>query len=464
MTGLVVGGVLSLSSKASLEAKELISPEQLKELKENTLATDLNNGIRVVQRKNTSDVAALNFVLDWDRSDQSAGYNWDLHNQFVAGLMLYQTEKYSKDELNSLKRSLVSGLSCGPTPSCFNSSSPLSCQMMFPKENLSQALKMFSSVVLEPKFDQSDLDVLKKRSLVEIQRCGLNEKDEAKRLVTGIRRSRNQYFSTYYDLVPYVEKLTTKELLSTYKKFLNGKRTHITVVGSYDHDDLIKEIKKYFSSLKSWHYIKPALDYRHKFTYNAPFFSRYVSIVKENYPNVYANFYFKSATPTQYSSYYRPAALLDNILAYKFFEAMRVEKSLSYGPYAYTGGFGFSTSNLPEAMKVAKKWLEEMRRDPLGGEDVDSYKNSYYYDYYVKYVSSKSVASAVSGYDRAFHRPDEEFTFPQEIEEVDSDTMKFLAREMLRDVTMSFVGPEKLLGDLSVYEDYFDPPRLDSYP
>lgn len=456
-------GVVLLHSLPVLGAKQVISEKQIDELRQNTFISTLTNGMSVVQRKTPYDVAAVEFVIDWDRSDQMFAHNWDLHRQFIAALMVKQTQRWNKEQLQDFKMENVGSFSCAPTPGCYNSGR-LSCSMVVPQENFTQGMDLLASVVLEPKFADEDLEVAQKRALVQIKQCSLDKAKRIGRKLDSIISAPASYFHTYYDLRPYVEKLTAQDLERTYRLFLNGRRMHISVVGSQDHDALLKEVRSRFGKVPSWHFIKPVLDYRGTISFPIYHSERIVKIEEESYPNVKVRIEATADRPGIYSSYYRPMSLLANIMHEQFFKAMRIHQGLSYAPWVSRASINFSTSQLPQAMKVTQKFVEDMRRDPLMGDSIEEYKNQFYYYHYNRYKSSMNIAENLAFYYLSFNRAEEEFTFPLEIIKADAETIRFLASEVLRDFKMSFMGPKKLLGDLSVYENYFDPPIIEVYP
>ena len=458
------GASLALSSWPVM-AKSLVSPEYVEELRKNTFVSTLDNGLSVVHRKTQNDVTAVNLILDWDRQDQMFLHNWDLHRQFIAELMVKQTRRYSREQMNDLVMENVGEFSCSPTPGCSNSGR-LSCKMVTPRDNFHTAMDLLASVILEPKFSAKDLKVAQDRALVALRKCELNEEKQASKKLSSIVESPADWLHRYYDLAPHVQKLTVEDLHETYKSYLNGKRMYLGVVGDHDHDELVVEVKNRFGDVPSWHFVKPVLDYRNTIESPLSFHKeRMVMIEKEEYPNV--NVVLeprKKFRAKNYSSYGVALTVLTYTMYEKYFEVMRVHDGLTYAPHAVPHQISFSTSKLPQAMKVTQDFLEDMRLDPLKGSSVDEYKNKIYSGFYSNYLSSLSVVKQMLSIYLTYDRMDEEFEFTQRLAAVDADAVKFLAGELLRDYKMSFLGPKKLMGDLSVYENYFDPPVIEAYP
>ena len=444
--------------------QKIVPPEYIEGLRKNSFISELDHGISLIHRKTSYGVAAVRFTLDWSRSDQMFHHNWDLHRKFVAALMTKQTQRYSKEQINKLKMIHVERLYCYPTPGCSNSGR-LSCDMVMPQENFPQAMDLMSSVILEPKFSAKDLKVLQEKALVSIRSCELNEKNQVARKLDAIMMSPSHWLHRHYDLRPHVEKLTVEDLEKTYRYYLNGRRMYFGVVGPYRHKDLVREVKARFGKVRGWHFVKPVLNYRSQINPPSTYHKeRIVVLEKEDYPNVHVSLYPYTTSPERYSSYRRASYVLGSVMGAKFFEAMRVHKGLTYAPHASYSSISFSTSQLPQAMKVTKEFVEQMRRDPLQGSPISEFKNKRFSSFYSNYTSSLSVADRLIDYYLAEGFLEGEYDYPEELEAVDEDTVRFLAAKLLRGYKMSFLGPKKLLGDVSVYENYFDPPVVVGYP
>jgi len=457
----ISGAMTMLTALAtdSLAAKPVVSEEYMNATQERISRLFLKNGISVTHYQNDSDMMALIFDLDWSRDDYL--YGWGLHRQFIAALMTQQTQRFGRDELADKITNIAQTIRCGPTPSCLNDNVHLTCSIYAPHKYLTENLEVLHSIITEPKFSSQDLEVRKKNALLSIQSCANKDRWQLNKSLHALRFTPSGFNDYYYNLAAQVKRLTTDDLTKEYQKFLNARRMNFAVVSPDKATNIQKTLNKTFGSIPSWHY-ESHIQYLEHFLKHSSYDQRRVVYHPKDLSNIFVKISF--STPGGYSTHQEAWRLLMNVMYINFFEQLRSHKGLSYAPSVSSGVISFTTSKLKESMDVVRDFIKSMREDPLHGKGLQEYTNAFYTEYFRSQSNTFEIAQYLHGYSYPFYRIDTWSFFPKLIAEVDVKTLRFLAQYYLRNFKIAILGPQKLVGDTSLYNDYFDPEVVVSYP
>ena len=435
----------------------------INKLKNNTHSFYLNNQIKVVHYQSTHNNVAIKFSLDWDSYDY---FNeWELIRPFFAKLMTKQTQDYLKNQINKITNRKIYRLSCSPRNSCYQGGK-LSCEIFFPRENSNSALNLFKSIITKPKIDKIDLEVTKKNSLIEYKNCRIDNRWQTYKSHFRMIFSPISYLKTYYNLEPFIKKITTERLIKEYKKFFNASRMHFTVVGSFNKDTVKKDFNELFNDIPSWHYKKPTKISQNKWSYPSYQDNDRIVINNQDIQTIFVKIVTHSSG--SYSAHYNGLNLLFYIFNEHFTKAMRENKGLSYNAYAYFNGgigeFGFSTSQLDEAMDVTKEFFEKIKHDPLQGENLEHFKTNFIVNFYRNLSSPLAIARTLSYHDTNFHSLHRYYDYPDNVAKISSEYLNFLTKEVMKDFSFSIRGTKSQIEDHKKFYDYFDPKPFKSFP
>jgi zinc protease len=117
------------------------------------------------------------------------------------------------------------------------------------KKDVRIGLDLISDVLMNPVFDQKEIDRKVRETLAEIQRQKEEPNVVAGEAFTREVFGKNAYGRTSEDVAAYLPKLTRQDILAFYSARYNPKNTIIAVVGDVTEKEIIPLLKEYF---KAW--------------------------------------------------------------------------------------------------------------------------------------------------------------------------------------------------------------------
>lgn len=117
------------------------------------------------------------------------------------------------------------------------------------KKDVRIGLDLLSDVLMDPVFDQKEIDRKVRETLAEIQRQKEEPNVVAGEAFTKEVFGNNAYGRTSDDVAAYLPKLTRQDILAFYSARYNPKNTIIAVVGDVTEKEIVSLLKEYF---KAW--------------------------------------------------------------------------------------------------------------------------------------------------------------------------------------------------------------------
>jgi zinc protease len=124
------------------------------------------------------------------------------------------------------------------------------------KKDVRIGLDLLSDVLMNPVFDQKEIDRKVKETLAEIQRQKEEPNVVAGEAFDKAVFGKNAYGRTSEDVAAYLPKLTRQDILAFYSARYNPKNTIIAVVGDVTEKEITSLLKEHF---KAWQGKKQAL-------------------------------------------------------------------------------------------------------------------------------------------------------------------------------------------------------------
>ena len=118
------------------------------------------------------------------------------------------------------------------------------------KKDIRLGLDLLSDVLLEPVFEQKEIDRKVKETLAEIQRQKEEPRVVAANAFDKLIFGENAYGRTNDDVASYLPKLTREDILAYYRMRYNPNTTIIAVVGDVREQEIIALLNEYFKSWK----------------------------------------------------------------------------------------------------------------------------------------------------------------------------------------------------------------------
>jgi predicted Zn-dependent peptidase len=209
---------------------------------ENVEKTVFPNGLVILTKENhASKIVAIEiFIKNIFSSEyrKKAGITNFLQNLLLKGTKKRTQEKLAED-IDSLGGKIDFSISNDYT----------SLNLIISSQFLKDGLEILTDVLLNPKFDDEEIEKTRKEIIQEIRK----EEDE---LFIKVYR---EFLKTLYKDHPYgtpeigdeesIKNITREEILEFYKNFYVPNNMIISAVGDFNKEELIKELEKYFSQL-----------------------------------------------------------------------------------------------------------------------------------------------------------------------------------------------------------------------
>ncbi len=205
----------------------------------------LPNGLRVILRQNpTYPILAASGTVD-------AGEVFDTNQIGVSaltGMMIDRgSEKYDRDSLNNALENIGADIDISPEKDFLLFSAKSRAQ------DYDKIVELLAQEIRFPIFPKEELDKLKLQLLSELQQS----KDDLSALgkiaiYDAIFSDKHPYSeASIPEQMQSVNKLTESDLKAFHKAYYQPKRVILTFSGSYDREELLKTINKYFGDWKN---------------------------------------------------------------------------------------------------------------------------------------------------------------------------------------------------------------------
>ncbi len=197
-----------------------------------------DNGLRLVLEKNEKNVIGLNilfFVGSQNESKEKEGYS-----HFIEHLVFKGTEKRTAEQLADELTML------GADYNAYTSRTVTRFTFKCLAENFEKCFEIYSDMLLNPSFRESDID--KERNVV-IEEMKRMQDDPTEILYNRVMTNYfvdNQYAHDELGTEEIIKKVTQKQLFEYKNQYYLPQNCVISVVGNIDFDALDAIVKKYF--------------------------------------------------------------------------------------------------------------------------------------------------------------------------------------------------------------------------
>ena len=369
-----------LKSEFSAEVKEITAPEsKIKAY----LVSD-----------NTNPIVSMNFILANRGSAYDAQGKKGIAN-FVSRMLVEGSGKLDSREFKDKLANLAISINFQAGKDDFSG------DMLTTKENLSEAVKLMQDVMYAPRFDNSDIERLKKEILQTIDY--LQEKPSA-RLEEAQRKllfGKHPYSYLTIGTKDDVKSLKKNDLLDYMKNNLTKKLLHIGIVGDVNENEAAKLVDDIFAKLPDGNDIKeiqtPEIDYSNL---NADVYEEHLpqvltAITAPGVARQNKDFY-----PLYIANYVLGGAGLNS----RINKSAREEEGLTYGAYTglsllnscplIQGGFSTTPENLSKMKEIFVAEWQKMGADGISEKELRLAKNYLQSSYNLRFADI-TVFSAI---------------------------------------------------------------------
>lgn len=206
--------------------------------------TILPNGLVVLTKENhTSRIVAVEIFIKTGplyENEKNSGIT-----NFIQSLLLKGTKKRNAEEIAYAVESLggIIDISISPDYS--------SIYLIISSPFLVEGLEILTDVLLNPKFDEEEIEKTRKEILSEIKK----EEDElfnkVYKLFSKKLYKKHPYGKTGIGEEETIKNITREEILKFYNDFYVPNNMVISAVGDFKKEELLKELEKYFAHFPS---------------------------------------------------------------------------------------------------------------------------------------------------------------------------------------------------------------------
>jgi zinc protease len=427
----IVVATLLFSMQTSF-AVELVTDAQIKEQKALTRIEKLSNGIPVIFRTEAnSDI--LQVMVTFKGGIRSLPVGSKSLAQLLFEVMPVASKSYSKDKVFSLTEKYALQLGCAGGIEVAN------CELGTLSEYWPEALPLFKDLILNPALNADDVKLEADRSVIDLQSNLEDPGRYSNEVVNGVfYDAAHPYRQPLQDALNELPKITPAQLKEYHAKILNASMMHITVVGSYPNDKMLKDLNDAFGKIPSANVeLTPVAP---------PKFDAQNAIAFEHreIPTAYIKMKFNGLPandPDEVAS-----NLMIKIFDEELSEEVRTKRSLSYAVYSfmiqYTEGIGVisaSTSKPKETIEAIGDVIKKIKSTKLNPKILEEHKTVYATNYYLTQETHAALTGALAGIYVFKQDVNPLYDMPRLLEKITADDIQRLAKRLLTNLRIGVV-------------------------
>ena len=375
-----------------------------KYIESRTKRTTLSNGAKAVllAKKTRGETVTLSVELRYGNVKNLNGQQ--INAQFLGSMLTRGTKNFTRqqlqDELDKNKVRLSASGSAGR----------LTISVTTKRTNLPAALTLLREVARRPTFPKSELDIIKRANIAQIQQQMSSPQSLAviavRRKLSKYPKGHPRYVPTHKEQVAMVNGVSVESLKNLYDNFLNGRHAVITAVGDFDEKTVLNSLEE---TLSGWESNKPYKRITDKANTGKGSNNRILTPDKKN-----AVYFAAMELPLSDSHKDYAALTLGNYilgggaLANRLGVRVRQKEGLSYGvgslfqassidPRGIFYIFAISNpTNMPKAAKAIREEVDKLLKDGITDEELANAKKGYLQSLRVQRASDSSLAGLLS--------------------------------------------------------------------
>jgi zinc protease len=389
------------------------------------------NGLRVIFRPNTAnDIIAAGLYFRGGVSiitEDRAGIE-----NFTLIAAQKGTKNFPKDVLNSKLEQMDSRISSS------SGKDYSSLDLMCVKQNFKDTWAIFTDIVLNPLFDQEEVDLERQKIISGIEQSKDNPDSYQSDLADQIFYAGHAYAIPIDGTVQTVSSFTPGDLSSFLKGRLTTSQLLLVVVGNTTQEELEGMVKDSFGKLPKGDYkpVKPET-----VTHQEPS----MMIVNRDIPTNYILGQFPAPGIGQSGRY--AALLAGSILRDRMWEEVRTKRGLSYAPSAGTSsrfesfGYIYVTAVSPDTtIKVMINELNKIKNEPVTDKDLKDKVNQLITRTYMGMETNSAQVDRLATYELsgAGYKASEQFI--KDLKSVTPDEIRKYCDENIKNLQYVLIG------------------------
>lgn len=288
----------------------------------NTKQTELNNGIKLITIKKDSQISAIHVGVNIGSLYEEKYEKGIAH--FIEHMLFKGTGIRTNEKLNSDLENLGGEYNAYTDFNCTVYSATIL------NEELENGVELIGDMLLNSTFPKEEIEKERGVILAEIRTINDDIEDLSFKRVNEIGFKYSPLREDTIGNESIIKKVTRKQLVDFYNKYYLPNNSFISIVSPFEHEDIIKMVKKYFDSWIKKEFEKKRIVYEHHQ------FVKEISYKKEIEQSTILYLY-------TFNGLSKDEELALRILNYKFgessnsilFRELREERGLSYDVYTH---------------------------------------------------------------------------------------------------------------------------------
>lgn len=394
------------------------------------------NGLKVIFKQNTSnDIVSANMYFKGgvtNLTEKQAGLE-----AITLDVSSKATKNYPKDKLNAALERMNSQI---------NSSSNddfSSVSLLCVKQNFDESWKIFTDVILNPSFNEEDLNLEREKLISAVKQVNDNPDALLQKEVSHEFYVDHPYSIEVNGTEETLSSFTTGDLKAYHSGMLETSRMLLVVVGNTTLSDLKSMVNNSFGSIKKGSYVT-------KMPPEVEMSEPSLKVVYRELPTNYIQGTYSAPERGTDEGY--TMLIASSILRDRVFEEVRTKRSLSYAPAAFYrasfsnyGAIYVTAVNPDTTIKVMINELQKMKDEPISEKELTNKIRQFLTGYYMGNETNQSQANGLAFYELAGIGYKQAVKFIDNVNKVTAADIQKAAQKYMKNLQFVLIGNPKEL-------------------
>lgn len=311
-------------------------------------------------------------------------------------------------------------------------------QLSSTRPNFDRTWQIFTDLVLNPAFTQSDFDLTRDRTLTALRNRGVSPDDALNSLEERIIFAGHPYAADPSGTVESIQALTLADAKTYYKKLIESSRLLLVIVGDVDPAAFQKQVTASFGKLPKGNYKEPELA---KIAFTQPT----LDVSQRSLPTNYVKGVF--AAPSIGDPDYHAMRVAMTILQSRVVSEVRTKRNLSYAPNAEmddntanTAHIYVTANDANQAVSVMLNEIDGMKRETLKADQLEAIASFFLTTYYLKQETNAAQVGELALYELVGGGWKKSLGFLEGIRKVTPDEVKIVSNKYMKNLRFFLVG------------------------
>jgi zinc protease len=311
-------------------------------------------------------------------------------------------------------------------------------QLTSTRPNFDRTWEIFTDLVLNPAFAQSDFDLTRDRTLTGLRNRGVSPDDALNSFVDRVLYTGHPYAADPSGTIESIQSITLAEAKAYYQKLIESSRLLLVIVGDVDPTAFQKQATTSFGKLPKGSYKQPELA---KIAFTQPT----LDISQRSLPTNYIKGVF--AAPAISEPDYHAMRVAMTILQSRVVSEVRTKRNLSYAPNAEMDDNAANTANIyvtatdaNQAVSVMLNEIDAMKRETIKSDQLDSIASYFLTTYYLKQETNAAQVGELALYELVGGGWAKSLGFLEGIQKVTPDEVRTVSNKYMKNLRFFVVG------------------------